>query len=199
MPGIYAADGSHNVTIVSGGTVVGAVAPDGSRNVTVVNSASPQLATQTLGTWYMLGSNAVQASHTGSLSETVLKTLTIPAGSMGPNGVIRVTYIASHTNSANNKIIRVRLGGLSGTIYMSDTVTTTSSTRASRMIHNRNSQASQISFPSGVGGFGPTGSALITGTVNTAVAQDLVITALLADVGETIAIEAYTVEVLYKA
>ena len=72
--------------------------------------------------------------------------ITLPAGAMGPNGVLRITTLWSYTNSANNKTLRVRLGGLSGTAFQANVVTASNIGVMQRTIQNRNSQASQIGF-----------------------------------------------------
>src|SRR5213079_2421852 len=51
----------------------------------------------------VLAQSAVAASVTGTLTETVLATIAIPAGAMGVNGAIRVTALWSYTNSADTK------------------------------------------------------------------------------------------------
>jgi hypothetical protein len=50
-----------------------------------------------------------------------------------------------------------------------------------------------------VGGFGVTTGALASGSVDTSVSQDLVLSAQLANSGETVTLESYTVEVCYGA
>lgn len=154
-----------------------------------------------LGTWHVLAKSGVAVPLTGSTSETALATVAIPAGAMGPNGVLRVTTLWSLTNSANNKTPRVRLGGISGTAFRGQNLTTVASGRDQIEIHNRNAQNSQVSNPAG-GGFGGAGtssSVITTATVDTSIAQDLVISGQLANSGETLTLEAYTVEVLYGA
>jgi hypothetical protein len=144
----------------------------------------------------VLASSGVAVSHTGNTNETTLATVAIPAGLMGLNGTLRIDCLWSVTNSGNNKTTRFRLGGLSGTAYFSLASTTVASVRGFRNIQNRGSAASQISEWSGGLGPGSTASAVTTGTVNTAVAQDLVFTAQLASAGETITLERYIVELV---
>lgn len=199
MAGLYAADGSYNVTVVDGTAFVGVYAPDGSYNVTVINQATPQETARALSTWYVADASAAQVSLTGSTSETVLKTVTIPANSLGPNGVLNVTFFVSYPNNANTKTLRIRLGGIGGTIVLADAPTTTTSTRYNRTIQNRNSLTSQIAGTGGGGGYGSSGSAILTSAINTANAFDLVITGQLADGADTLILESALVEILYKA
>lgn len=153
----------------------------------------------TLGTRYVLAKSGVAVSHTGDTNETALATVPLPANAMGPNGVLFITAIWSYTNSANNKIMRTRLGGISGTVFGQTTATTSAVLREQREIHNRNSASSQVGFQLGSGGWITSSSALATASIDTTSAQDIVLSALLANSGETITLEAYVVEVIYGA
>lgn len=147
----------------------------------------------------MLAASAVSASHTGNTNETTLATVTIPAGAMGANGALRINSLWSYTNSGNTKTLRNRLDGISGTVFMSAAPTTTASAHdAGRIIQNRNSVSSQVCRASGAAS-GPAATAVITGAKDTSGALDLVFTAQLANSGETITLEAYSVEIMYKA
>jgi hypothetical protein len=148
------------------------------------------------------GSAVQQPALTGSTSEAVLGTVVIPAGSMGPNGYIRCTAIFSGiTNNANNKSVRFRLGGLSGTNFSSATDTTNVSAIHTCEIHNRNSVAAQVGW--GVGSRGTDGlqqfTSPQTGTIDTTVSQAVVVTAQLATGTDSITLESFHVEVVYRA
>jgi uncharacterized protein YbjQ (UPF0145 family) len=146
----------------------------------------------------VLAASGVLASHTGSTSETALATIAVPAGAMGANGILRVTSLWSYTNSANTKTLRMRLGGLAGTLFMEIAATTTAYYYSQRLIQNRNSQSSQIGQQGGTGTF-TTAANATTGTVDTSSAQDLVLTGQLASAGETITLEGYIIELKYGA
>ena len=145
----------------------------------------------------VLGSSAIAVPLTGTTSETALATITIPAGAMGANGILRVSPLWSYTANANNKTLRCRLGGLAGTIMSTLSVTTLGYLRQHYLIHNRNSAASQIAG-SAVGGTVTSSVANQTGTINTAAAQDLVISVQLADGADTVTLESYVVELLHQ-
>jgi hypothetical protein len=149
--------------------------------------------------WTFLAASAVAASVTGTLTETALATVTLPAGAMGANGALRITSIWSTPGgSGNSKSLRVRLGGMSGAQVMAVAVTTSLSvSEAGRIVQNRNSASSQVTRNSGNPGNGGSSSAVTTGAINTAVAQDIVFTGQLANIGETITLESYLVEVYY--
>lgn len=146
---------------------------------------------------YVLAASAVAASHTGDTAETALATVTIPANAMGPNGRVRITTQWSFTNSANNKTLRVRFGGPSGTVYASNIQTTTASVRDQREIANRGVANSQVGGASNTNtSFAQTSGAVVTSSVNTAAATTVVLSGQLASSGETITLESYLVEII---
>lgn len=142
----------------------------------------------------VLGQSGVASSVTGTTTETTLATIPVPAGIMGLNGVLRITTVWTVTNSANNKALRVVLGG---SLFSGVDLTTTASAQFQAHIRNRGVANSQIGFIVSSGfPFSTSGGSPVTGAVNTAVAQNLLITGQLASGAETITLEAYTVELL---
>lgn len=140
------------------------------------------------------------ASLTGTVNETALATFTIPGGTMGANGALRVTFMFSFTGSTNIKTLRLRFGGVSGTIYslLGTATATFVSAQFMTIIRNRNSASSQIGF-STAGGSSPfvlNSTANITSSVDTSNDVDVVITGQLASSGETITLQSAMVEVL---
>lgn len=146
----------------------------------------------------LLAASAVAVSVTGTASETVLATVTVPAGAMGNNGGLLLYSTWTTTNSANNKTIFCRFGGPAGTAYLNFTVTTTSTTQDIRRIRNRNSVISQVGGMStgGTGGISVSGIPVVVSSLNTAAAQDIVFSAQLALTSETITLESYEVWLL---
>lgn len=164
----------------------------------LIDDADARAQCSTLGTWRVLAASAVAASNTGNTTETTLATVAIPAGALGPNGVLRVTATWSYTNSANTKTPRFRLGGISGTVMCAPAVTASGSLIIQRTIHNRNAQNSQVTLGSANSNtFVASSGALLATSVDTSVAQDLVLTGQLANSGETITLEAYLVELMH--
>lgn len=148
---------------------------------------------------YRVWHSAVAVSNTGSTSAFDFATVTLPAKAMGANGFVRITTLWTYTNSANNKTIRVRFGGTSGTIYLSIVATTTAQLHNQTLVHNRNAQNSQVGASNGLAsGFGTASSSLTTSAVDTSAATDIVLQAVMASLGETITLEAYSVELFYK-
>jgi hypothetical protein len=148
----------------------------------------------------LLGSSAVQVSHTGDTSEFTFATVTIPAGAMGLNGRLDIKGIWSFTGSTNTKSARARLGGVGGTAIISAATATAANItfNGSEIVANRNSASSQVSMSAAVGSgqiaFGTT--ALITSAINTAASTTVVFTGQLTNTGETISLERYEVTLL---
>jgi hypothetical protein len=126
-------------------------------------------------------------------NENALVTLTIPAGTMLANDSLRIYTLWSQTNSGNTKTYRYRLGGVSGTQFLSVAVTTVLTQPIERIIMNRGSVSSQITANQGNTGWNTSSLAVQTGTVDMSVSQDLVISAQKATGTETVTLEAYCV------
>jgi len=141
----------------------------------------------------VLKQSAVPASVTGTLSETTLATIAIPAGAMGANGMLRITALWSFTNSANNKTLK---GVLAASQFMNQVFTTSTSIRTQTMITNRGAANSQVGHAASAGAFSGSTSAVVTSAIDTTQAQNFTLTGTLANTGETITLEGYTVELL---
>lgn len=142
----------------------------------------------------MIARSAVASSVTGTTTETTLATITIPAGVMGTNGQLWIMTLWSNTSNANNKTLRVRFSGIAGTQYLLSTATTGVGSQIPLFIRNRNSASSQIGGNSSSATFGHTASAAVTSAVDTSLATTLVISGQLANAGDTLTLESYTVE-----
>lgn len=138
----------------------------------------------------LIGQSAVASSITGTTSETTLASITIPGGIMGSNGVVRVTAHYSTTNNANAKNLFVRFGG---SVAFVNTAATSVTYVVRNEIRNRNALNSQVSNQISSGA---TTLAAAILSINTAVDQILTITGQLANTGDTITLEGYSVEVL---
>lgn len=187
--------------------ILRAVQSGASKKITMIAAVVEALSAATLrefckalGLWYVVDKSAVRVAHTGSTSEFAFATITIPAGALGPNGMVRVWAVFSCTSSGNNKILRARFGGAAGTAFQETTITTSGSSSFMRFFQNRNSQASQVSgAASSASGSGNNSLGVVTATINSANAQDIVISGQLANAGEEIALEGYLVELHYDA
>ena len=118
---------------------------------------------------------------TGTTSETTMLTTSIPPSLMNKRGRANVIVLLSLTNNANNKTVRVKIGG--------QTVVSTTSTNQSVLgfsgwLLNLNSETSQKN-----------GSA-VSFAIDTTIANDFVITGQLANAGDTITLTAVSLEVI---
>lgn len=162
-----------------------------------IETDAPDIAAA-LGVWRRIAHSSVAIAHTGTTAETTLATVVIPGGSMGPNGILRVTTLWSYPTSANAKTLRAKLGG---TAFLEVAASTTVSFQGFTLIRNRNSQAIQVGAPKAhaQGGAGVTAQSGTTGTVDTSVDQNLVFSGQLGSAAETLTFESYLIEALYGA
>lgn len=150
-----------------------------------------------LDLWQALWHSSVPVDLTGSTAETTLRSVTIPGGMLGVDGVLRVTALWSYTGSVNAKTLRVRLAGT--LLASADNVATAANVSGSGqwLITNRNSETSQVANPGFSAGLVYASSqAIPTAAVDTRVDQVLTITGQLASAGELLRLERLLVEVL---
>lgn len=122
----------------------------------------------------VLAQGATPVSTVGSVAETTLASIVVPGGTMGNNGALRLTIYYSTSNSANNKIVKYKIGS---TIWSTFTVTTVGTCVEQRYLRNRNSQSSQIMFQGGNGGsYGASSGVVQASAVNTANDQTVTVT-----------------------
>ncbi len=149
---------------------------------------------------YVLAQSAVQVSHTGNTSETIMAAVTVPAGALGANGRLRLTAHWSYPNNGNNKNLRMRFGGIGGTLIHVTTATTTTNLRAQVEGANRNATNSQYWMPTSMGGgFGTNSGSMVAGAIDTTVAQDVCFITTLGNAGDTVILESYMVELIAGA
>lgn len=146
--------------------------------------------TSSVRTNRVLTQSAVAVPHTGDTNETTLATVTIPGGSMGPNGSLFVETLFGKIGTTA-ATIRIKLGGT--TVRAQSTGGDASANTAVR-VFNRNSQSSQVSFNSAVV-YNSSGSTPNETTIDTSADVSLTITAQLGLGSETITLEAYQVSI----
>jgi hypothetical protein len=146
----------------------------------------------------VLGVSGTAASAGANTAENILATVTIPGGLMGPNGQLWVYTLWNYTNSANNKTLRVRLGGAGGTQALAITQTTTTQVADLRIIQNAGAQNSQIFFDRGsVPHPGATSVGVnTTAAIDTSATTTLVITGQKATAGETLSLVSWSVQLI---
>lgn len=86
-----------------------------------------------------------QLANTGSTTENIVFTGTIPGNSIGKNGSYHMTGIYSYTNNTNTKTYRIKFNGTTVATFTGTVSTANISTYT--IIRNRNSLAVQVSGP----------------------------------------------------
>lgn len=152
-----------------------------------------------LGSARVLDQSAVAVSCAADVTEDILATITVPAKLLGKNGQLRITTQWSYNNNANTKYLRVRFGGIGGTVYMITAPTVQLGFQAVTTIANRAATNSQVG---GSQGMTDTGVVVATGkttsAVNTLGSTTIVITGQKTVAGDTITLESYIVEIIPK-
>lgn len=129
----------------------------------------------------ILDANAVQAVCAQSAIDEVLYSFVLPAGRIGPNSVLSIEPTWTFTGSANDKIIRAKIGPLGGTMTTIWDRTRNNATHVmeapSLRMLNRGSLNSQIwPFVAGAATGGPSfavGSNTLPWTTNIDFSQDV--------------------------
>ena len=124
---------------------------------------------------------ATPVALTGTTSETTMLTVSIPASLMNKRGKVNFIVLLSLTNNANAKTVRAKIGGQ---LVAAITSTNQSLLGFSGWLLNLNSETSQKS------------NSAASFTVDTTIANDLVITGQLANAGDTLTLTAVSLEVI---
>ena len=124
---------------------------------------------------------ATPVALTGTTSETTMLTVSIPASLMNKRGRLSVIVLLSLTNNANAKTVKAKVGGQTVAA-----ITSTSQNLAafSTWLLNVNSETAQKN-----------GNA-VSFTVDTTIANDLVITGQLANAGDTVTLTTFSMEII---
>lgn len=146
----------------------------------------------------VLAQSFVPVSAPADTTEDTLATITVPANTLGANGALRITTFWTFTNGANNKTLRARFSGASGTQYLNVTFTTQLEFIGTTVIGNANAMNSQGGYSIGTysGGTHLQGGSRITSAVDTTASTTIVLTGQKATAGDTLTLEGYMVEVI---
>jgi hypothetical protein len=147
----------------------------------------------------LLAHSGTAANLTGTTSETILATYTMPANKMPANGILRITSFWSCNSSVNTHNAKVRFGGISGTVYSSDTMASRLTGQGITHIRANNSTSSQKSFSGSLfsnSSFTTSSNVAITSSVDTTSAVDIVFTGQLANSADNMSLEGYSIELL---
>lgn len=137
----------------------------------------------------ILAGSAIGFSCASTGLDETLESFLIPAGTLGVNSALQIEPLWAFTNSANNKILKVRIGEV--TIY-SATRTTSVKEAPLIVLANRNSLASQIQ-PYGSAYETAGASAPATYTIDFSKNQVVFLIGQRANSGDTLKLEYYRV------
>lgn len=141
-----------------------------------------------------LSALAINASVTGTTTNTQLHEVVVPAGLMSANGQLEVVCLWTYTNSANAKTLRLYFGSFGGASYISRGETTTTICQYYANIRNTNSVAAQVGLNGSYsGGIGANSGTILTSAIDTSVNQSLLFGAQLSNTGETITLKGYKI------
>ncbi len=142
---------------------------------------------------HILKRSATPVSAPADTNEDILATITIPGGTLGLNGQFELRTLFTVNNNANAKTLRVRLGGIGGTIYETINAANNVSANLLTQFANRGAANSQVGAPNTA--YGLSTSAVITSAVDTSADTTVVITGQKAVAGDTITLESYIAEI----
>lgn len=141
---------------------------------------------------FVLEQSHIAIPHTGVTGATVLKTVKVPGGTMGKNGMLRITTLWSWNNTTGTKVVQI---AFAGSVTHGSSGTTSQSIELQKSIRNRNSESAQVihNVPnlSTV-----SGTAVTTIAVDTSVDQDITFLANLSVATDTATLESYLIEVI---
>lgn len=137
------------------------------------------------------------STHTGTTTETVLKSIDMPAYYPGVNGRVIVRGKASLTGTLNaGKTFRVRLNGVAGTVVSSTTVSSTARTAEFvAIIDTRDAINQQLSGPTAFIGLGSTTQSVVTSSQTFASAWTIDVTCALTDAADEAVLNSVSVTV----
>lgn len=102
----------------------GAVTVDGATSFTGIVSVPVGGAGGSINPAGIVNFDDTQSATGANTTETVLKTYTAPANTLNVNGrTLRLVAVGSYAANTNNKTIRIRFGGIGGTVVVAQTVT----------------------------------------------------------------------------
>jgi len=130
---------------------------------------------------------------TGTTSETTLLTVNIPAGLIGISGKVNIYPLFSATNNANNKTVRIKLGGSTGYFLQSSGYAQLSNLVIFRNFNSESVQKVASGISAGLGLSNGNFTAL---TIDTSVATTITVTGQLANSADTMTLEGFFMEIV---
>lgn len=170
------------VSLASGVSAIDALNPETAESIIVAGGGTR-----------MLDGSGAQITCPDNTTENTLLTTTIPGGSMGTNGIVRLRFWASLTGSAN-KVFRVRYGG---SVVGTCTLTTSVLVQTEFYFQNRNSTSSQIGQTNSAQSYREQASGSFLSTaINSTIDQPLTLTVQKTTGTDQVVIETWSVEVV---
>lgn len=139
--------------------------------------------------------SGVQSCHTGDTAEATLATITIPGNTLGANGMLRITPTWSHSGGAGSWGTRIYFGGVLFQQFPLNAAAYQAATHQAD-IFNRGAAGSQVGRALAQANWAQTPTAPVTASIDTTAAQNVTITGQNAASGDTVCLEAYTVQVI---
>lgn len=154
--------------------------------------------TAVTGVPYVISQSFTAVSTAADTSENIAATISIPANALGTNGAIRLTWRATCTNNANVKTMRVRLGGVGGTVLFTLAITSTAGGAGYLYVANTNSASAQTAWSQWQvnGSTSLAGVNATTAAIDTTSATTLVITFEKATGSDTTTLTGYIAELI---
>ena len=141
---------------------------------------------------YVIGRDTGPNQLTGTVNETVLGSAYIRGNILGNNGWLEVETLWSVPNNANAKTARIRLFSLANPVFLQSNLANNLGGYFQTLITNNDATNSQIGGNVG-GGHGLASAALPTDNVNTLADFFIFITGQLANAGDTITLNHFSV------
>lgn len=139
----------------------------------------------------LAGSAVAATPHTGTLTPTTIRSITLPGNLLGPNGSIVFRYRATSNNSPNAKLWQLNFGGTN--LYHFGPINI-SYVGGEATIENRNSNSSQVGNPLNLTTPFTAGvNTLLTATVDTTVDQTISFNATLSNIADTMNLESWNI------
>jgi hypothetical protein len=137
--------------------------------------------------------SGVQVLNSLTVTDNVLKSFTIPGGSMGPNTTMRITAIFTMPNNANTKTFRIRFGGV--VIYQAS-FTAAVTLNMEFLLQNRGALNSQIGQV--ISMLGPTSNTgpVLTAAIDTTIDQVVAFSAQAGVGTDQLALERCSIELI---
>lgn len=134
-------------------------------------------------------------AFTGETTEIAAIRFSVPANSMGAMGRLECRALYEYTSNANNHTCHARLGGTSGTQYLSNTQTNTVRAHCYVEICNKNNTSVQSGGATVLAASVANGGAVTRSTLDTTSAQEFVLAMTTGTATDNMVLEDYCLQV----